>query len=82
LYNVHHRLALTNAGEQPTERRFEVVVVGLSAHGRALSTREGMRRTAAVEMDAPVIDTYGAGSGLSVGYLCSHVLDGYPKEQA
>ncbi len=33
-------------------------------------------------MDAPVIDTNGAGDALAVGFLSSYVLDGYSLEDS
>jgi sugar/nucleoside kinase (ribokinase family) len=33
-------------------------------------------------MEAPVIDTNGAGDGLAVGFLSSYVLDGYSVEDS
>jgi sugar/nucleoside kinase (ribokinase family) len=55
----------------------QIVVVGMGAEGCALGTRDGVRFFPAVDMDAPVIDTNGAGDGLAVGFLTSYVLDGY-----
>lgn len=55
----------------------QVIIVGMGAEGCALGTRDGVRFFPAVDMDAPVIDTNGAGDGLAVGLLTSYVLDGY-----
>jgi sugar/nucleoside kinase (ribokinase family) len=55
----------------------QVIVVGLGAQGCALGTRERIEVFPPVEMDAPVVDTNGAGDGLAVGFLSSHILDGY-----
>jgi sugar/nucleoside kinase (ribokinase family) len=55
----------------------QVVIVGRGAAGCALGTREGVRFFPVVDMDAPVIDTNGAGDSLAVGFLTSYVLDGY-----
>lgn len=55
----------------------QVIVVGMGAEGCALGTGDGVRFCPVVDMDAPVIDTNGAGDGLAVGLLTSYVLDGY-----
>jgi sugar/nucleoside kinase (ribokinase family) len=55
----------------------QVVIVGRGAAGCALGTRDGVRFFPAVDMEAPVIDTNGAGDGLATGFLASYVLDGY-----
>lgn len=58
------------------------VIVGMGAQGCALGSREGIRYFPPVSLDAPVIDTNGAGDGLAVGFLTSFVLDGYAPEDA
>jgi sugar/nucleoside kinase (ribokinase family) len=55
----------------------QIVIVGRGAEGCALGTQAGIRFFPAAEMDAPVIDTNGAGDGLAVGFLSSFVLDRY-----
>lgn len=55
----------------------QIVIAGMGARGCALGTREGIESFPAVEMQAPVIDTNGAGDGLAVGFLSSYALDGY-----
>jgi sugar/nucleoside kinase (ribokinase family) len=55
----------------------QIAVVGMGVRGCALGTRDGVRFFDAVAMDAPVVDTNGAGDGLAVGFLSSYVLDGY-----
>jgi sugar/nucleoside kinase (ribokinase family) len=55
----------------------QILVVGMGAEGCALGTRDGVRFFPAVDIEAPVIDTNGAGDGLAVGFLTSYVLDGY-----
>ena len=55
----------------------QVVIAGLGAQGCAVGTRAGIETFAAVDMEAPVIDTNGAGDGLAVGFLSSFVLDHY-----
>ncbi len=59
-----------------------VVVCGLGARGCALGTREGIRFFGPVKLEAPVVDTNGAGDGLAVGFLSSYVLDGYALEDS
>ncbi len=55
----------------------QIVIAGMGARGCALGTRDGVTFLPAVEGDAPIIDTNGAGDGLAVGFLTSYVLDGY-----
>ena len=59
-----------------------IVVSGMGAQGCALGTRHGVRFFPPVAMDLPVIDTNGAGDGLAVGFLASHVLEGYSLEDS
>jgi acarbose 7IV-phosphotransferase len=59
-----------------------IVVSGMGAAGCALGTRDGIRTFEPVAMDAPVIDTNGAGDGLAVGFLSGYVLDGYSLEDS
>jgi sugar/nucleoside kinase (ribokinase family) len=59
-----------------------IVVSGMGARGCALGTRDGIRYFDPVHMDAPVIDTNGAGDGLAVGFLSSYVLGSYSLEDA
>ena len=59
-----------------------IVVSGMGAAGCALGTRDGIRTFEPVTMDAPVIDTNGAGDGLAAGFLSSYVLDGYSLEES
>ncbi|MGC4000632.1 MAG: carbohydrate kinase family protein [Anaeromyxobacter sp.] len=59
-----------------------VVVSGMGARGCALGTRDGIRLFEPVRSETPVVDTNGAGDGLAVGFLASHVLDGYDLEDA
>ena len=54
-----------------------IVIVGMGAKGCAVGTQECIEFFPAVEMEAPVIDTNGAGDGLAVGFLSSNVLDNY-----
>jgi sugar/nucleoside kinase (ribokinase family) len=59
-----------------------IVVSGMGAAGCALGTHAGIRYFEPVTMEAPVIDTNGAGDGLAVGFLSSYVLDGYSLEDS
>jgi sugar/nucleoside kinase (ribokinase family) len=58
--------------------RVQIVLVGMGAQGCALGTRDGVEFFEAVAMEAPAVDTNGAGDGLAVGFLTSYVMDGYP----
>jgi sugar/nucleoside kinase (ribokinase family) len=58
----------------------QTVIVGRGAAGCALGTQAGIRFFPAEEMDAPVVDTNGAGDGLAVGFLSSFVLDDYTTD--
>jgi sugar/nucleoside kinase (ribokinase family) len=55
----------------------QIVIVGMGAKGCAVGTQEHIKFFPAVEMEAPVVDTNGAGDGLAVGFLSSNVLDNY-----
>ena len=59
-----------------------IVVSGMGAQGCALGARDGLHYFEPVSMNAPVIDTNGAGDGLAVGFLSSYVLDGYSLEDS
>jgi len=56
----------------------QTVIAGMGAQGCAVGTQQGVQYFPALDMEAPVIDTNGAGDGLAVGFLASYVLDGYP----
>lgn len=58
------------------------MIMGMGAKGCALSTVEGTRFFDPVEMDRPIVDTNGAGDGLAVGFLTSHILEGYSLEES
>jgi sugar/nucleoside kinase (ribokinase family) len=73
----------------PLTRRFfeagpavQVILVGRGAEGCALGTRDGVRFFGPVSMDAPVIDTNGAGDALAAGFLTSYLLDGCSLEDS
>jgi sugar/nucleoside kinase (ribokinase family) len=54
-----------------------IAIAGMGARGCAMGTEEGIKFFPAVEMEAPVIDTNGAGDALAVGFLSSYVLDNH-----
>ncbi len=60
----------------------QIVVSGMGARGCALGTADGIRYFGPVSLDAPVIDTNGAGDSLAVGFLTSYVLGGYSLEHS
>ena len=55
----------------------QIVISGMGARGCAMGTQAGVEFYPPVEMEAPVVDTNGAGDSLAVGFLASYVLDGY-----
>ena len=59
-----------------------IVVSGMGARGCALGKQNGVRYFPSVEMEAPVIDTNGAGDALAVAFLSSYVMDGYSLEDS
>jgi sugar/nucleoside kinase (ribokinase family) len=60
----------------------QIIVVGMGAQGCILGTQYTLNHFPPVLMDAPVIDTNGAGDSLAVGFLASFVLDGYSLSEA
>jgi sugar/nucleoside kinase (ribokinase family) len=64
------------------QRPDQIVVSGMGAQGCALGTRDGIEFFPPVEMEAPVIDTNGAGDSLAVGFLSSYVLEGYSLQDS
>jgi sugar/nucleoside kinase (ribokinase family) len=60
----------------------QIVVAGMGAQGCGLATKEGNQFFSAINLDAPVIDTNGAGDSLAVGFLSSYILDGYPLSES
>lgn len=68
--------------ERFLDRPGRICVVGMGARGCALGTAEDVRFFRPVELDAPIIDTNGAGDGLAAGFLASYVLDGYSLEES
>ena len=63
-------------------RRDVIIIAGMGSRGCALGTAEGVRTFESVQLAAPVVDTNGAGDSLAVGFLASHVLDGYSVEDS
>ncbi|MGW8318828.1 MAG: carbohydrate kinase family protein [Candidatus Promineifilaceae bacterium] len=80
--------AVNHPDPEPLIRQFlqrkpeQVVVVGMGPKGCALGIKEGIRFFGPVEIEAPVIDTNGAGDGLAVGFLSSYLLDRYSLEDS
>jgi sugar/nucleoside kinase (ribokinase family) len=58
----------------------QIIVAGMGRKGCALGTRDGIRHFPPVPLDLPVVDTNGAGDGLAVGFLTSHILEGRSLE--
>ena len=59
-----------------------VVVCGLGARGCLAGADEGVRAFDPVDLEAPVVDTNGAGDSLAVGFLTAYVLEGRPLDEA
>jgi len=55
-----------------------IVIVGMGNRGCATGTKNGTRFFDPVELTDPVVDTNGAGDGLAVGFLSSHLLESAP----
>jgi sugar/nucleoside kinase (ribokinase family) len=53
-----------------------IVVCGMGAVGCAVWAEGAVTRHPPVDIGTPVLDTNGAGDGLAVGFLVSHVLEG------
>lgn len=64
------------------ERPDLIVVSGMGSRGCMLGTRHGLSHFPPVALELPVLDTNGAGDGLAVGFLTSHVLEGRSLEEA
>lgn len=60
----------------------QIIVVGMGSRGCALGTKDGLTFFDPLQLEAPVIDSNGAGDGLAVGFLSSYFLDGYSLEAA
>lgn len=54
-----------------------IIVAGMGARGCALGAGGAVRFYPPVALDAPVVDSNGAGDSLAAGFLSSYVLDGY-----
>jgi sugar/nucleoside kinase (ribokinase family) len=63
-------------------RSDRIVICGMGKRGCALGTEKGISYYRAVELEAPVIDTNGAGDSLAVGFLSSHFLQGHSLEES
>ena len=80
--------AVNHADPEPLMETFlddkpdRVVVAGMGARGCAVGTHGWVRRFPPMEMEAPVVDTNGAGDSLAVGFLVSHVLQGLPLDES
>lgn len=59
-----------------------IVVMGMGARGCGVGTRDGVRFYPPVSLDMPVVDTNGAGDGLAVGFLISHVFEGRSVDES
>jgi sugar/nucleoside kinase (ribokinase family) len=60
-----------------------VVVVGDGSNGCLVASGDALERYPAPDLlEAPIVDTNGAGDNLAVGFLVAHVLDGLPIAQA
>jgi sugar/nucleoside kinase (ribokinase family) len=59
-----------------------VVVAGMGAKGCGVATPGEIRFFAPEELDAPIIDTNGAGDSLAVGFLSAFVLEGLSIDTA
>ncbi|MCG8572049.1 MAG: carbohydrate kinase family protein [Spirochaetes bacterium] len=57
-------------------------VCGMGKKGCAYGDRSGIQHYPAIELSQPVIDTNGAGDGLAVGFLSSHILESKPLAEA
>ncbi|BDU71604.1 carbohydrate kinase family protein [Mesoterricola silvestris] len=60
----------------------QIVVCGMGARGCALGAGGKVRYFPPVPSEIPVVDTNGAGDGLAVGFLVSHVLEGRSLEES
>lgn len=65
-----------------TERPDRVVVCGMGGRGCALGAAGSVRLFPPISLDAPVVDTNGAGDALAAGFLSSYVLEGTTIEEA
>ncbi len=80
--------SVNHADPEPLIREFlgaqpkRVVICGLGARGCAAGSQAGLQFFGPVSLDAPVVDTNGAGDALAVGFLSSYVLEGYSLEDS
>jgi sugar/nucleoside kinase (ribokinase family) len=59
-----------------------LVICGMGERGCALASQHGLRFYPPEKLDAPVVDSNGAGDSLAVGFLSSYLLDGFSLEQS
>jgi sugar/nucleoside kinase (ribokinase family) len=73
--------AANHADPEPLMRKFmtgnKLVICGMGKQGCALGAEGNIRYFPALNIDAPVIDTNGAGDGLAVGFLSSYFLENH-----
>ena len=60
----------------------KIILSGMGDRGCALGTKEGIEYFPVWDMEAPVIDTNGAGDALAVGFLSSYLFEGYHLREA
>jgi acarbose 7IV-phosphotransferase len=53
------------------------ILCGRNSEGCIYADKDGVHYHKAVELDRPIVDTNGAGDSLAVGFLSSHLLEGY-----
>jgi len=53
------------------------IITGMGARGCAFGTANGTKFFDAIDLDAPVVDTNGAGDSLAVGFLSSYIFENY-----
>ena len=58
------------------------IVSGMGSRGCALGTHGKIEFFPIVNLPEPVVDTNGAGDGLAVGFLTSHVLEGHSLHES
>jgi acarbose 7IV-phosphotransferase len=70
------------ASELARRRAGRIVVVGAGAAGCLVVHGDDVQRYPAVVLEAPVVDTNGAGDTMAVTFLVAHLLDGLSVERA
>jgi len=80
--------AVNNPDPAPLINRFreiksdQIILVGMGQKGCALGWKQGIEYFPALDIGKPVIDTNGAGDGLTVGFLTSYLLEGYTIQES